>query len=89
MLTWSEDWVREDESAKAAARQAEAVRVAVQQAREETAREIAQAIGARITRDAGQCQCECGERGKCASCKQLLQGQRDMVEALRVAGLAP
>ena len=85
MVGQYERWAREDEAQKAAARQDEAVRAA----REQTAREIAQAIGARITRDAGQCQCECGERGKCASCRQLLQGQRDMTEALRAGGLAP
>jgi len=89
MLVSSERWVREDEAAKAAARQAQAVAAAVEQAQQETARRIAEAIAARITREAGQCQCECGERGQCAFCRQLLQGQRDMTEALRAGGLAP
>ena len=89
MVDQYERWAREDEAQKAAARQDEAVRAAAAQAREQTAREIAQAIGALITRDAAQCECECGERGTCASCRQLLQGQRDMVEALRIGGLAP
>jgi hypothetical protein len=89
MLSWSEASIREDEATKAAARQAEVVDAAVEQARQQTARTIAEQIGAALTRDAGQCECECGERGRCGWCGRLRQAQRDMVEALRVGGLAP